>query len=112
MTRLGIAMGGDPMTFAGLTGMGDLIATCSSQQSRNNQVGMRLGQGEPIEKILASMSMVAEGVKSSPSVLELAGRHGVEMPISEQISRVCHDRSPAADAMWSLMKRSRKSEFD
>jgi len=112
MTRLGIAMGGDPMTFAGLAGMGDLIATCSSQQSRNNQVGLRLGQGQPIEEILASMNMVAEGVKSSPSVLELAGRHDVEMPITEQVASVCHDGTPAGDAMWSLMKRSRKGEFD
>ena len=70
MTRLGVALGGDPATFAGLAGIGDLIATCSSKQSRNNSVGLALGQGETIEAILESMHMVAEGVKSSPSVLD------------------------------------------
>ncbi|MEI7547685.1 MAG: NAD(P)H-dependent glycerol-3-phosphate dehydrogenase, partial [Actinomycetota bacterium] len=84
MTRLGIAMGGHASTFAGLAGMGDLIATCSSNQSRNNMVGFQLGEGRTIEDVLADMNMVAEGVKSSPSVLDLAKRYGVDMPITEQ----------------------------
>ena len=111
MTRLGMAMGGEGLTFAGLAGMGDLIATCSSTQSRNNQVGLRLGRGESIEAILSSMTMVAEGVKSSPSVLDLARRHDVEMPITEQVVAVCHQGRSAVDAMSLLMQRRRRSEL-
>jgi glycerol-3-phosphate dehydrogenase (NAD(P)+) len=110
MTRLGLAMGGQPMTFAGLAGIGDLIATCSSRQSRNNTVGLQLGQGCTIDQVLASTNMVAEGVKSSPSVLDLARRHGVEMPITEQVVAVCHQGRTAAEALGALMQRSRKSE--
>jgi glycerol-3-phosphate dehydrogenase (NAD(P)+) len=112
MSRLGVAMGGDPLTFAGLAGMGDLIATCSSKQSRNNSVGLALGRGQRIEEILASMNMVAEGVKSSPSVLDLARRHGVEMPITEQVVAVCHEGRSAREALAALMSRSSKSELD
>lgn len=111
MSRLGVAMGGDPLTFAGLAGMGDLIATCSSKQSRNNSVGLALGRGSSIEEILASMHMVAEGVKSSPSVLDLARRYGVEMPITEQVVAVCHEGRSARDALAALMSRSSKSEL-
>ncbi|HTH06632.1 MAG TPA: NAD(P)H-dependent glycerol-3-phosphate dehydrogenase [Ilumatobacteraceae bacterium] len=110
MTRLGIALGGQAATFAGLAGMGDLIATCSSKQSRNNMVGLQLGQGRTIEEVLESMNMVAEGVKSSPSVLELARRYGVDMPITEQVVAVCHQGRPAGDALAGLMQRSNKSE--
>ena len=112
MSRLGVAMGGDPLTFAGLAGMGDLIATCSSKQSRNNSVGLALGRGQSIDDILASMNMVAEGVKSSPSVLALAGRYGVEMPITEQVVAVCHEGRNAREALAALMSRSSKSELD
>lgn len=112
MTRLGVAMGGHPETFAGLAGIGDLVATCSSDQSRNNQVGLKLGQGRSIEEILAATNMVAEGVKSSPSVLDLARRYGVDMPITEQVVAVCHEGHPVADALAALMQRSRKSEFE
>ena len=112
MTRLGVAMGGQPITFAGLAGIGDLIATCSSKQSRNNSVGLQLGAGKSIEEILAGTNMVAEGVKSSPSVLDLARRYGVEMPITEQIVAVCHEHRPASDALAALMQRSRKGEFE
>ena len=111
MTRLGMAMGGEGLTFAGLAGMGDLIATCSSTQSRNNQVGLRLGRGESIDAIMESMTMVAEGVKSSPSVLDLARRHDVEMPITEQVVAVCHQGRAASDAMAALMQRRRRSEL-
>ena len=111
MARLGTAMGGQPLTFAGLAGMGDLIATCSSKQSRNNQVGLQLGRGASIEEILAATNMVAEGVKSSPSVLDLARRYAVEMPITEQVVAVCHHHSPVGEALASLMQRSRKSEM-
>ncbi len=112
MSRLGVAMGGDPLTFAGLAGMGDLIATCSSKQSRNNSVGLALGRGQTITEILDSMNMVAEGVKSSPSVLDLAQRYGVEMPITEQVVAVCHEGRSAREALAALMSRSSKSELD
>jgi glycerol-3-phosphate dehydrogenase (NAD(P)+) len=112
MSRLGVEMGGELKTFAGLAGMGDLIATCSSKQSRNNSVGLALGQGESIDDILASMNMVAEGVKSSPSVLDLAHRYGVEMPITEQVVAVCHEGRSAREALTALMSRSSKSELD
>jgi glycerol-3-phosphate dehydrogenase (NAD(P)+) len=112
MARLGAAMGGRLETFAGLAGMGDLIATCSSTQSRNNAVGLQLGAGRTIGEILASTNMVAEGVKSSPSVLDLARRYGVEMPITEQVVAVCHEDRPVPDALAELMQRSRKGEFD
>ena len=111
LSRLGVAMGGEAATFAGLAGMGDLIATCSSKQSRNNQVGLQLGRGASIEEILAATNMVAEGVKSSPSVLDLARRYAVEMPITEQVVAVCHHHSPVGEALASLMQRSRKSEM-
>jgi len=112
MSRLGVAMGGDPLTFSGLAGAGDLIATCSSRQSRNNSVGLALGQGHGIEEILSAMTMVAEGVKSSPSVLELAHRYGVEMPITEQVVAVCHRGVSAHEALVNLMARSSRSERD
>jgi glycerol-3-phosphate dehydrogenase (NAD(P)+) len=112
MTRLGVAMGGSAATFAGLAGMGDLIATCSSKQSRNHMVGFRLGEGESIEQILDSMSMVAEGVKSSPSVLDLARRYGVDMPITEQVVAICHGGRSVGDVLSALMQRSSKSEFE
>lgn len=111
MTRLGVALGGHPMTFAGLAGMGDLIATCSSLQSRNNSVGLELGRGRAIGDILADMKMVAEGVQSSPSVVELAARHGVEMPICEQVTAVCHAGKTAAEGLRTLMSRESKSEL-
>ena len=112
MTRLGVALGGDPATFAGLAGMGDLIATCSSKQSRNNSVGLALGQGQTIEAILDAMHMVAEGVKSSPSVLDLARKHDVEMPITEQVVAVCHEGHTAREALTALMSRTSKSELE
>jgi glycerol-3-phosphate dehydrogenase (NAD(P)+) len=111
MGRLGMAMGGEPLTFGGLAGMGDLIATCSSQQSRNNQVGIQLGRGRTIDEIVESTNMVAEGVKSSPSVLDLARRYGVEMPITEQVVAVCHEGRAPAEALAMLMQRSSRSEF-
>jgi glycerol-3-phosphate dehydrogenase (NAD(P)+) len=110
MRALGVALGGQPLTFAGLAGMGDLIATCSSRQSRNNMVGYAIGQGRTIEEILAEMKMVAEGVKSSPSVLALAEAYGIEMPITEQVVHVCHGGRTAADALASLLARGGRAE--
>jgi glycerol-3-phosphate dehydrogenase (NAD(P)+) len=111
MSRLGAVLGGEPMTFAGLAGMGDLIATCSSKQSRNHMVGFELGLGRTIEEVLGGMNMVAEGVKSSPSVLELSRRADVEMPLSEGVVRVCHEGWTAQQALLSLMQRDQKAEI-
>ena len=110
MSRLGVALGANALTFAGLAGMGDVIATCSSSQSRNTSVGIRLGRGESITDITSSMTMVAEGVNSASSVLELARRHGVEMPIVQQVSAVCEGEVSAADALRVLMGRTSKPE--
>jgi glycerol-3-phosphate dehydrogenase (NAD(P)+) len=111
MSRLGIALGGDALTFSGLAGMGDLIATCSSSQSRNNTVGRELGKGRSIDEVIGEMQQVAEGVKSSSSVLALARRNGVDMPITEQVVAVCNEGVTAADAMVALMRRSMKPEI-
>lgn len=105
ISRLGEAMGGDPMTFAGLAGMGDLVATCISPQSRNRFVGERLGQGHAIDEIIESMNMVAEGVKTSKVVMEVADEHGVDMPIASEVKAVCHDGRSAQDAYAGLLRR-------
>lgn len=112
MSRLGVALGAQSATFSGLAGMGDVMATCASMNSRNTQVGVRLGRGENIDEIVASMNMIAEGVKSSASVIELAHRYAVEMPIAEQVAAVCAGKVSAADALRALMSRQSKSEFD
>ncbi|MGI8662973.1 MAG: NAD(P)H-dependent glycerol-3-phosphate dehydrogenase [Acidimicrobiales bacterium] len=105
MTRLGVAMGGDPMTFAGMAGMGDLVATCISPQSRNRSVGEQLGKGRTIDEVIAEMNQVAEGVKSCRTVLELAEEHGVEMPIVSEVVGVVHEGRSAEDAYRGLLRR-------
>jgi glycerol-3-phosphate dehydrogenase (NAD(P)+) len=110
IARLGVAMGADPLTFAGLAGVGDLVATSLGARSRNHSVGRALGQGIPIAEILASMNMVAEGVRSSEGVAHLARRYGVEMPITEQVVAVCHDGRPASAALAQLMGRDHRCE--
>jgi glycerol-3-phosphate dehydrogenase (NAD(P)+) len=110
LTRLGVAVGGGPVTFAGLAGMGDLIATCMSSTSRNNRVGYALGRGSTLDEILSDMKMVAEGVKSTKAVLELADRHGIEMPIAEQVGRVLYEGMSPKDAVLTLMTRAAKDE--
>jgi glycerol-3-phosphate dehydrogenase (NAD(P)+) len=105
MTRLGTAMGGHPMTFAGLAGMGDLIATCVSGQSRNRYVGEQLGRGRKIDEIVTEMNQVAEGVKSCKVVLELAEEHGVYMPITAEVVGVCHEGRSAEEAYRGLLRR-------
>jgi glycerol-3-phosphate dehydrogenase (NAD(P)+) len=105
MTRLGVAMGGEPMTFAGMAGMGDLVATCISPQSRNRSVGEQIGQGKTIDEVIASMNQVAEGVKSCKTVLELAEAHGVEMPIVSEVVAVVHEGRTAEQAYRGLLRR-------
>jgi glycerol-3-phosphate dehydrogenase (NAD(P)+) len=109
--RLGVALGADPMTFAGLAGMGDLVATCSSPQSRNRRFGERLGRGESLaEAEAANHGQVAEGVKSCQSICELAARAGVEMPIADGVRRVCHEGMSAAEMGKGLVTRTLKHE--
>ncbi len=111
LTRLGVAMGGRPLTFAGLAGMGDLIATCMSSQSRNHTVGFGLGQGKKLDDIISEMNQVAEGVKSTPGILALADRHGIEMPISTQVARVLYEGAEPLEAVSNLMAREAKPEM-
>jgi glycerol-3-phosphate dehydrogenase (NAD(P)+) len=111
LTRLGIALGGNPLTFSGLAGMGDLVATCTSTQSRNRTVGVELGRGRKLDDIVADMKMVAEGVKSTAAVLELAQRHRVEMPIAEQVGAVLYEGKRAEDLVTALMLREAKAEL-
>ncbi len=110
ITRLGVAMGGRAETFAGLTGMGDLIATCTSTLSRNRHVGVELGKGRPIDAIVAGMNMVAEGVKSAPTVIALAEAHGIDMPIARDVFDVTQGRRTAADAFRGLLRTSAGDE--
>jgi glycerol-3-phosphate dehydrogenase (NAD(P)+) len=112
LARLGIALGGRPLTFSGLAGMGDLVATCMSRQSRNRTVGEQLGKGRPIDEIIAEMNMVAEGVKTARAVVELGRRVGVELPIAEQVAAVVNGTKTAADVIPALMQREAKGELD
>jgi glycerol-3-phosphate dehydrogenase (NAD(P)+) len=104
-------MGGDPLTFAGLAGMGDLIATCSSPQSRNRHVGVELGKGRALDDIVNEMNMVAEGVKTTGAVIELAARHHVEMPLASFVGRVLYEGARPADLVPELMLRKAKPEL-
>jgi glycerol-3-phosphate dehydrogenase (NAD(P)+) len=110
IARLGAALGADQHTFAGLAGLGDLVATCSSTLSRNRTFGERLGQGMRLDEVLASTTQTAEGVKSSQSVLELARRHNVEMPITEVIAALLEGELEVSQAALLLASRSAKPE--
>lgn len=110
LTRLGLELGGTPETFAGLAGMGDLIATCSSSLSRNHRVGVGLAQGKQLDHIIEEMKMVAEGVKTTKAVLDLARRAGAEMPIASHVGRVLYEGMHPRDAVLSLMTREAKDE--
>lgn len=111
LTRLGVALGGRPETFAGLAGMGDLLATCISPQSRNRYVGEQLGRGRSIEDIVAEMQQVAEGVKTVEVVVDLAAELGVDMPIASAAYRVIHDGVGAAQAYRGLVSRKVGAEL-
>ena len=112
LTRLGVAMGGRPQTFAGLAGMGDLVATCISSLSRNRHVGYHLGQGRTLDEIINEMSMVAEGVKTCTVVMELAKQLNIEMPISSEVYRVVHEGNTVRDAFKGLLRQRSGSEAD
>jgi glycerol-3-phosphate dehydrogenase (NAD(P)+) len=112
ITRLGVALGGEEQTFAGLAGMGDLLATCMSSQSRNRYVGEQLGKGRGIDDIIAEMNQVAEGVKSCRTVLELAEEHDVDMPITTEVVGVVHGGRRAIDAYRGLLTRKATHEHN
>jgi len=112
VTRLGVAMGGRPETFAGLAGMGDMIATCTSPQSRNRHVGIELGKGRDMQDIIDDMVMVAEGAKSAPAVMALAEQYGVEMPIARDVYRVVSGETNARGAYRGLLRVSAGAESD
>jgi glycerol-3-phosphate dehydrogenase (NAD(P)+) len=110
--RLGARLGANPMTLAGLSGLGDLVLTCTSTQSRNYQVGVQLGSGKKLSDILATMKMVAEGVKTAAATHYLAQKLGVEMPIIEQVYRILYEDQPPRVAVGTLMTRALKDEID
>ena len=110
ITRLGVALGGNPLTFAGLSGMGDLVLTCTGGLSRNRTVGVELGRGRRIDDILADMEMVAEGVKTTLAVRQLAESVGVEMPITEQVHQVLYEGKDPRLVPRELMIRGLKDE--
>jgi glycerol-3-phosphate dehydrogenase (NAD(P)+) len=110
IARLGAALGADEHTFAGLAGLGDLVATCSSPLSRNRTFGENLGRGMTLAQVIAVTKQTAEGVKSSEAVLELARKHNVEMPITEMVAAVLHHGMSIEEAMLKLMSRTPKPE--
>ncbi|MFC1502263.1 NAD(P)H-dependent glycerol-3-phosphate dehydrogenase [bacterium] len=110
ITRLGIAMGANPLTFAGLSGMGDLIVTCTSRHSRNRHVGEAIGKGKTLKQVLEEMVMVAEGVRTTRSVYDLSQRLQVDMPISHEVYRVLFEDKDPKKAVHDLMTRNPKDE--
>ena len=112
LSRLAVRLGADPLTLAGLSGMGDLVLTCTGDLSRNRQVGIGLGKGQKLAQILDELGMVAEGVKTAKSAHELAAREGVEMPIADEIHAILYEDKPAREALVALMTRPLKDERD
>jgi len=110
ISRLGVAMGADPLTFSGLGGLGDLVLTCTGDLSRNRTVGLKLGGGKKLSTILSEMNMVAEGVMTTRSAWNLVSKIGVEMPILEQVYLVLYKDKPCNDAVMDLLARSLKHE--
>ena len=110
LTRLGAALGGQERTFSGLTGVGDLMATCASPMSRNRTVGVELGKGRTISEVLAAMNQVAEGVKSAPTVIELGEMHNIDMPIACEVAAVVAGERTAREAYRGLVRRAPGAE--
>jgi glycerol-3-phosphate dehydrogenase (NAD(P)+) len=110
MARLGVALGADPVTFAGLAGIGDLILTCTGDLSRNRMVGLKIAQGMPIDKIISSMKMVAEGIKTSLSAYRLAKKMGIEMPITTEVYHIIHKGKDPKRAVKDVMTRELRVE--
>jgi glycerol-3-phosphate dehydrogenase (NAD(P)+) len=112
ITRLGVLLGAEQQTFYGLSGIGDLVLTCTGALSRNRHVGMELGKGKSLEEILASMSMVAEGVKTTGAVYDMAKKLGIDMPILEQVHQVLYHNKDCRTAVRDLLGRALKSEHE
>jgi glycerol-3-phosphate dehydrogenase (NAD(P)+) len=112
MTRLGVALGAEQSTFAGLAGMGDLVLTCTGSLSRNRAVGLELGKGRKLDEVLSETETVAEGVVTAQGARELAAREGVEMPIVDSVNRVLFEGQSARNAIGALMSRELRSEVD
>lgn len=110
--RLGLALGGRAATFSGLAGVGDLVATCTSLQSRNRRVGLQLGRGRKLEDVISGMYMVAEGVRTAGPLVTLARAHGIEMPIAEQVAALIGGATTPEAAVVALMERPRRPEWD
>jgi glycerol-3-phosphate dehydrogenase (NAD(P)+) len=110
ITRLGTALGANPATFAGLSGMGDLIVTCTSRHSRNRYVGEQVGAGKSPDEVLKGMKMVAEGVRTTRSAVDLARKHGVDMPITSEVYEILFNRKNPKKAVFDLMNRDPKAE--
>lgn len=111
MKRLGTALGADSTTFSGLSGMGDLILTCTGSLSRNRMVGLMLGQGKDLEEIKREMKMVAEGIRTTKSVYDLAREKNIEMPILEQVHAILYEGKKCSEAVKTLLQRELKEEF-
>ncbi|HEX9713337.1 MAG TPA: NAD(P)H-dependent glycerol-3-phosphate dehydrogenase [Actinomycetota bacterium] len=111
LTRLGVKLGADPLTFAGLAGVGDLVATCLSPQSRNRTVGYGLGQGKTLDEVIASMNQVAEGVKSCAAILQLAESVGADMPIASRVGRILYEEADVKAMVDDLLTRDPEPEF-
>ena len=110
ISRLGAALGANPETFSGLSGVGDLIVTCASRHSRNRAVGERLGKGETLEKIMGTMKQVAEGIWNAKAARDLARKHGIEMPITEEVCQIVENGKDPRQALTDLMTRIPKAE--
>lgn len=110
ITRLAVAMGGKPSTLAGLAGLGDLVLTCTGDLSRNRRVGLELGRGRPLAGIVAGMTMIAEGVKTTHAAYDLSRRENVDMPITAEMYQILESGKPAREALRDLMERSLKAE--
>jgi glycerol-3-phosphate dehydrogenase (NAD(P)+) len=111
MTRLGVALGADPKTFTGLSGFGDLMATCASRLSRNLRLGLMLGQGKGLDESLHALGQVAEGMPTCEAAYLLSKKHGVYMPITEQIHAVLFEGKSPKQAVYDLMCRDQKDEL-
>ena len=112
MTRLGLAYGGKPRTFSGLAGLGDLVLTCTGGLSRNRRAGLALAEGRSLAQMESETGMVAEGMRNSLSIVRLAQRKGVEMPIAEQMAAVIYDGRSPREAVQKLMQRELKAEAE
>jgi len=112
ITRLGVAMGANPMTFAGLSGIGDLVLTCTGDLSRNRMVGLKIGQGMRLKEITRDMNMVAEGIKTSVAAYQLGKKIGVDMPIINQVYEILYQGKEPISAVRELMTRELKKEME